>query len=129
MNTTELLVYVLVFLIGCMLFKRCGCRSVEGIETINQITIPIHEDCVINNSISNFIDVNKINAFNRGEFITLKQCEEINSLQPGGDRANENPLRKCAELGSNMLSFNNNDISNTTTCENLWNMEDQPSHE
>jgi hypothetical protein len=30
MKTSELLVYVLVFLFGYMLFKRCGCRYVEG---------------------------------------------------------------------------------------------------
>jgi hypothetical protein len=45
MKTSELLVYVLVFLFGYMLFKRCGCRSVEGIETNALCSIELENKC------------------------------------------------------------------------------------
>jgi len=117
MNTSELLVLLFVFLVGYMLFKRCGCT--EGMN--NEITIPMTGNkCVIDDSISEYIDVNKIKVHNDGKFVTPEQCKEINSLQPGKWRGEgKTPLDKCAYFGGSMDSFDFKDITNTTTCENI----------
>jgi hypothetical protein len=68
MKTSELLVYVLVFLVGYMLFKRCGC--IEG------ATVPISpcpSNCEIDDKIWQYVDEAKINKINNNGFLTAAQ--------------------------------------------------------
>ena len=102
MNTSELLVYVFVFLVGYMLFKRCGCRSVEGVE------VPKVETCYLDDNIWKYVDQDKLTALNKGYFLTTHQCTGLQGLNSYSDK------KKCETIGNHL--YFDRDLSNMDTC-------------
>ncbi len=115
MNTSELLLCVFVFLVGYMLFKRCGCTEgfeipVKSCEMVESCKIV--KPCVIDDTIGKYINGGKITQ-HFGEQITAAQCEELKS------QVNNNPTTICNNLGGALPSFGGEDIANSRTCENV----------
>lgn len=108
MKTSELLVCVLVFLFGYMLFKRCGCT--EG------ITVPINNcKCEIDDNVWKYVDEDKITKHNGESNITEEQCRNFKFL------VDKQPIAMCRELGGQgtIISFGGNDISNFNQCSDV----------
>lgn len=110
MNTSELLVYIFVFLVGYMLFKRCGC--IEG------MTIPGTDGaCEIDDNVWKYVDENKIKDLNGKLEVTKEQCEDLKSQA----KKLGTPIKICTSLSLALESFDAKDISKAEQCKVVCN--------
>ena len=107
MNTSELLVLIFVFLVGYMIFKGCGCRSVEG------IVVPQMETCNVDDNIWKYIDEDKLKDSNGSRFLTPNQCSALNNLNGQTGRI------ICGKIGMKYGIIFDKDVSNAETCKNV----------
>lgn len=109
MNTSELLVLIFAFLVGYMLYKRCGYRSVEGIK--------VHQlgggTCNVDDNVWKYVDENKLKGLNGGLFLTPNQCFSLKkkSIYTGEVI--------CNNLGLNYGPIFEKDVSKLETCKNV----------
>ena len=99
MNTSELLVLIFAFLVGYMLYKRCGC--IEG-ATVPMAPCP--SQCEIDDEIWQYVDEDKINK-NFPSGITVAQCDELKGIKY--DPSQRGVKQICGKLMYNMHTFNN----------------------
>ncbi len=114
MNTSELLVYIFVFLVGYMLFKRCGCRSVEGIVVPQREICDVDDKiCDVDDNIWKYIDEDKLSDLNGDLFLTSNQCSALNNLNGETERI------ICGKIGMKTGTIFDEDVSNAETCKNV----------
>lgn len=83
MNTSELLVLIFVFLVGYMLFKRCGCIEGVGGNNSPKLKIPFidYGNCIVKANLRPFIDADKLTRFINNEgTIDGNTCDKWNRL-------------------------------------------------
>jgi hypothetical protein len=110
MNTSELLVLIFVFLVGYMLFKRCGC--IEGMTVPSTGT---DGACEIDDNVWKYVDKDKIIKHNDGFEITEEQCKDLKSQV---NKLGE-PIKICTSLSLALGSFGAKDISNENECSDV----------
>jgi hypothetical protein len=118
MKTSELLVCVLVFLFGYMLFKRCGCKSVEGWGTVT-----LNSQCNFDGGMW-WDYVNQTKVINTPAGLpTNKQCADLIAMKDktSPSPGNKNPLNTIPKIcnalqnGWGLITFGQH-MSNTDEC-------------